>query len=129
MANDQKIDSLTSKTLTAISLFNEAINQHNLAKTMELMTEDCVFENTFPPPNGERFEGQARVRTFWKDFFETSPFSHFEFEEIFAYHDRAFVRWQYHWVESDGKKGHIRGVDVFKIKSGKVSEKLSYVKG
>ena len=25
---------------------------------LDLMTEDCVFENTAPPPEGARFEGQ-----------------------------------------------------------------------
>ena len=26
---------------------------------MALMTTDCVFENTVPPPDGERFVGSA----------------------------------------------------------------------
>ena len=29
----------------------------------------------------------------------------------------------------DGMPGHIRGVDVFRVRGGKVAEKLSYVKG
>ncbi len=29
---------------------------------------------------------------------------------------------------SDGE-GHVRGVDVFRVRDGKVAEKLSYVKG
>ena len=129
MNTEENVDLLTGETLTTINLFNEAVNQHDLEKTMALMTADCVFENTFPPPDGERFEGQARVRSFWKDFFASSPHSHFEAEEIFAYRDRAVVRWRYEWVESDEKTGHVRGVDVFKVKSGKVAEKLAYVKG
>jgi hypothetical protein len=39
------------------------------------------------------------------------------------------VRWTYHWVEQDGKKGHIQGVDVLKVSDGQVAEKFSYVKG
>jgi len=27
------------------------------------------------------------------------------------------------------KKGHVRGVDIFQVKDGYISEKLSYVKG
>ena len=96
---------------------------------MSLMTDDCIFENTFPAPDGERFEGQARVRAFWKEFFESSPDAYFKFEEIFASGERAFVRWHYHWKDADGITGHIRGVDVFKVKLGRVAEKLSYVKG
>jgi hypothetical protein len=29
---------------------------------MTLMTDDCVFENTWPAPDGERYEGQVAVR-------------------------------------------------------------------
>jgi len=38
------------------------------------------------------------------------------------------VRWIYRWVR-DGQEGHVRGVDVFRVRDGKVAEKLSYVKG
>jgi ketosteroid isomerase-like protein len=129
MTPDQQIDSLTRETLDTVSRFNEAINQHNLDLAMALMTENCVFDNTEPPPDGERFEGQAAVRAFWKEFFKTSPRAHFEFEEVFASGERAFVRWLYHWENIDGSAGHIRGVDIFKVSSGKVAEKFSYVKG
>lgn len=44
---------------------------------------------------------------------------------------RAEPRWPKldHCVDSNGKPGHIRGVDVFRVRDRKVSEKLSYVKG
>ena len=31
--------------------------------------------------------------------------------------------------DAAGTKGHVRGVDVFRVKDGLISEKLSYVKG
>ncbi len=120
---------VTQATLAAVHRFNAAMNQHDLAGVMENMTEDCVFENTFPTPDGERFSGQAAVREFWEKFFASSPHARFETEEIFACDDRCVVRWQYHWVEADGKPGHIRGVDVMRVRDGKLSEKFSYVKG
>ena len=57
-----------------------------------------------------------------------SPEARFEAEETFAAGDRCVVRWVYHWVR-DGQPGHVRGVDVFRVRDGKVAEKLSYVKG
>jgi ketosteroid isomerase-like protein len=129
MSARQGVDSLTRSTWETISNFNQAVNDHDLEATMALMTNDCVFENTYPPPDGERFSGQAAVRAFWKEFFETSPDARFEFEEIFASGERAFVRWLYRWKNADGTSGHIRGVDVFRVSEGKVAEKLSYVKG
>lgn len=122
------MDSLTTYTLQTITKFNEAFNNHNVDEIMSLMTEDCVFENTRPVPDGERFEGQEKVRAFWIQMFERSPYAKFETEETFAAGERCVVRWVYNWIK-EGKEGHIRGVDVFKVHNGKVAEKFSYVKG
>ncbi len=118
------MDAMTEATLTTIERFNDAFNRHDVDAVMALMTEDVVFENTSPPPDGERYEGQAAVRAFWERFFGGSPGAHFEAEESLAAGDRCVVRWRYSWGD-----GHIRGVDVFRVQEGKVAEKLSYVKG
>jgi ketosteroid isomerase-like protein len=115
--------------LDAVERFNEAFLRHDVDGVMRAMTDDCVFENTLPPPDGERFTGQAQVRGFWERFFRSSPGAAFETEEVFASGDRCVVRWLYRWTDGEGKPGHIRGVDVFRIRDGKVAEKLSYVKG
>ncbi len=39
------------------------------------------------------------------------------------------MRWRYDWVDAEGKKGHVRGVDIVKLKDNLICEKLSYVKG
>ncbi len=44
--------------------FNAAFNRHDVPAMMALMTDDCVFDSTRPPPDGERLIGQAeRGRT------------------------------------------------------------------
>ena len=120
---------LSSSTLASIHRFNDAFNRQDVDAVMAAMTEDCVFENTSPAPDGERHQGQAAVRAFWQRFFTSSPNARFETEDIFASGDRAVVRWLYRWIERDGRHGHVRGVDVFRVRDGKVSEKLAYVKG
>jgi ketosteroid isomerase-like protein len=115
-------------TRAVVDAFNEAFNRHDVDAIMALMTDDCVFENTRPAPDGTRVTGQAAVRSFWTGFFERSPHARFETEEAFESGDRCVVRWIYHWVR-DGTPGHVRGVDLFRVRDGKVSEKLSYVKG
>jgi ketosteroid isomerase-like protein len=122
-------DDRTKETFEAIGRFNEAFGRHDVDGVMRAMTDDCVFENTFPPPDGERHVGQEAVRGFWERFFRSSPNAAFETEEIFASGDRCVVRWLYRWVGKDGTPGHIRGVDLFRVRDGKVAEKLSYVKG
>ncbi len=38
--------------------------------------------------------------------------------------DRCVVRWVYSWVK-DGTRGHVRGVDVFRVRDGLVAEKMA----
>ena len=115
-------------TLAAVERFNAAFSRHDVNAIMAVMTEDCIFESTRPAPDGERLEGQAAVRAYWQDFFRRSPQARFEAEESFAAANRCVVRWVYHWVK-DGAGGHVRGVGLFRMREGRVAEKLSYVKG
>ena len=112
-----------------ILAFNEAFNRHDVPEMMSMMHEDCVFENTDPAPDGTRFAGRQAVTQFWQDFFRESPHAHIDIEEIFGFSDRCVMRWKYTWLDAAGNQGHVRGVDVFRVKDGLISEKLSYVKG
>ena len=109
--------------------FSELTNQHDLAGLTAMITDDCVFESTFPAPDGVRHEGREAVSAALQEFFESSPKARFDFEETFACGDRAVVRWKYHWVEADGTRGHVRGVDLIRVRDGKLAEMLAYVKG
>jgi ketosteroid isomerase-like protein len=117
----------SSEALDVVSRFNEAFGRGDVAAVMALMTDDCVFENTSPAPDGERHRGQAAVRRYWERFFAETNAPRFESEEIFAADDRVVCRWRFTW--GDPPAGHVRGVDVFRVRHGKVAEKLAYVKG
>lgn len=123
-AGSMTTDTTSEATLATIQRFNVAFNRHDVDAVMALMTEDVIFENTSPFPDGTRYEGQMAVRAFWEEFFAGSPNAHFDGEDIFATGDRCCVRWRYSWGD-----GHIRGVDIFRVRDGKVAEKLAYVKG
>ncbi len=109
--------------------FNEAFNRHDVAGMMQLMSDDCLFENTYPAPDGAVYAGKEANTQFWQTFFHESPHAHIEIEEIFGLGMRCVMRWRYDWVDGAGKKGHVRGVDIFQVKNGAIYEKLSYVKG
>jgi predicted SnoaL-like aldol condensation-catalyzing enzyme len=109
--------------------FNEAFNRHDVAAMMQLMSDDCIFENTGPAPDGAVYSGKEAVTRFWQDFFRQSPHAHIQIEEIFGFGERCIMRWRYSWVDSAGEKGHMRGVDIFRVRDGSIREKLSYVKG
>jgi ketosteroid isomerase-like protein len=113
-------------TRAAVDRFNDAFNRHDVDAVMDAMTADCVFEST-TPPNGVRFEGAAAVRGAWEELFTTSPTAHFAAEEVIVAGDRCVVRWRYTWEEAGG--GAVRGVDVMRVRDGRIAEKLAYVKG
>lgn len=109
--------------LKVVEVFGAAWANHDLDAALSMLTDDCVFDATGPSPDGTRCVGPAAIRVAWKPIFDDRS-SRFEEEETFAAGDRVVQRWRYSF---DG--GHIRGVDVFRIRDGKVAEKLSYVKG
>ena len=123
-----RLENGTADTLAVVERFNEAFGRGDVEAVMDCMTEDCVFENTYPPPDGERHVGQAEVRRFWESFFGSTVRPRFETEEVVVAGDRVAARWRFTWGER-GSEGHVRGVDVFRVRDGKVAEKLSYVKG
>lgn len=104
--------------------FNEAFNRHDIGEMMRFMSRDCIFENTTPAPDGSVYVGQEAVTRFWQEFFSASPNAHIEIEEIFGFGNRCIMRWKYSWGD-----GHVRGVDIFKVEDGLITEKFSYVKG
>jgi ketosteroid isomerase-like protein len=104
--------------------FNAAFNRHDVPAMMALMSDDCLFENTAPAPDGTAYAGKRAVTQFWQMFFNESPQAHIEIEDIFGMGHHCVMRWKYSWGN-----GHVRGVDIFKIQDGLICEKLSYVKG
>ena len=115
--------------MRAVLDFNAAFNRHDVAGMMRLMSEDCVFENTAPAPDGTVYAGKEAVTRFWEDFFRQSPGAQIEVEEVFGYGERCILRWRYTWEDAAGGQGHVRGVDIFRVTHGLIREKLSYVKG
>jgi ketosteroid isomerase-like protein len=121
--------SMNTDLLPLIIRFNDALNARDVAAMMELLTTDCIFENTYPAPAGTRYTGRAAVREFWEDFFRSSSEARIEIEEIFGQNDRVVMRWLYRWTDRTGHSGYIHGVDLYRVRAGLIAEKLSYVKG
>jgi ketosteroid isomerase-like protein len=109
--------------LEVVEAFGAAWGAHDLDGALALVTDDCVFDATGPAPDGARHVGRDAIREAWQVIF-SDPSATFEAEETFALDDRVVQLWRYSF---DG--GHIRGVDVFKVRGDMVAEKLSYVKG
>jgi len=128
MALDTQLDQRTAETIELIRRLDETFASHDLDATMALATDDVIWETT-TPPDGERYQGRAAVRSGLEQFYRSSPHAAFEIEGVVALGDRAFFTWVYRWTDQDGKNGHVRGVDLVRVRDGKVAEMLAYVKG
>jgi limonene-1,2-epoxide hydrolase len=109
--------------LELVEAFGSAWGDHDLDRALTFLSDDCLFDATGPAPDGTPHVGLEEIRAAWKPIFGDTS-SLFEAEETFAAGDRVVQLWRYRW---DG--GHIRGVDVFKVAGGRITEKRSYVKG
>ncbi|MEZ5169750.1 MAG: nuclear transport factor 2 family protein [Acidimicrobiia bacterium] len=109
--------------VAVVETFGAAWAAKDLDAALVRCTADCVFEATGPAPDGACHTGRAELRDAWVPIFG-DPVSRFDIEETFATGDRVVQRWRYSWDD-----GHVRGVDLFRVRDGAVAEKLSYVKG
>jgi ketosteroid isomerase-like protein len=128
MTSEQNPLMAPQSTRQVIDRFNEAFNRHDVDALAPLLTDDTVSEDTSPAPDGRRIEGKGAVITFWREWFARNADAMFEAEDTFASGDRAVVRWVYRKLRN-GQPWHLRGVDVFTVRDGKVAAKLAYVKG
>jgi ketosteroid isomerase-like protein len=116
--------SMADQTHAVMERFNTALERHDIEGMLAEMAEDTVFENTSPAPDGTRLEGIDAMREFFTELFENNPDTRFDIEEQFVSGDRCVVRWRYDWGA-----GHVRGVDVIRLRDGLIAETYSYVKG
>ncbi|HXR09558.1 MAG TPA: nuclear transport factor 2 family protein [Candidatus Acidoferrales bacterium] len=128
ISSSQRAVSAEQETHTAIERFNLAFNAHDADALAALMTDDTVFEDTSPAPDGRRIEGKAAVVDYWRTWFARNTDAQFDAEEMIVSGNRAVVRWVYRKMRN-GQPWHLRGVDIFTVRDGKVAAKLAYVKG
>jgi ketosteroid isomerase-like protein len=128
MSKPQAVDASAQSTRVTIDRFNDAFNRHDADALAALLTDDTVFEDTSPAPDGRRVEGKAAVVEFWRGWFAHNSDAHFDAEEVIVSGNRAVVPWVYRKMRN-GQPWHLRGVDIFTVRDGKVAAKLAYVKG
>ncbi len=74
---DQNPPNASATTRIVVERFNEAFNNHDLDALASLLTDDTIFEDTSPPPDGKRIEGKAAVVAFWRGWFAGNPDARF----------------------------------------------------
>lgn len=117
----------TSKNIRDIvERFHNAFERHRPEDLDDLIAEDCVLENTAPPPDGERIVGREACLAFWKRVASSAKLN-FTAEEIWASEDRGMIRWHLRWGDEEADR--VRGVNLIRVREGKIIEARGYVKG
>lgn len=108
-----------------IHRFNHAFVEHDPAALDGLIADDCVMEAIQPTPDGARYEGREACLAFWRALAEDRS-TQFEPEEIVVSGDTATIRWRYRF--GDGPADSVRGVNLMRLRDGRIVEALGYSK-
>ena len=103
--------------------FNQAFLEHNPAILKDVIAPDCVMESIQPAPDGTRYEGYDACLAFWQSV-ATDPVAYFEVEETVVMDERAIIRWRFNF----GDGGSVRGVNLMRVRDGRIVEALGYSK-
>lgn len=109
-------------TIAIVNAFTTAWDAHDLEATLALVTDDCVFESARPGANGARVVGRAALRDVWSASF-ANPSGEFAIEDTIVAGDRVVQLWRF---SNDDRV--VRGVDVLRVRDGRIAEKFGYVK-
>ncbi|HEX2715103.1 MAG TPA: nuclear transport factor 2 family protein, partial [Candidatus Acidoferrales bacterium] len=114
-----------SNTNEVIHRFNRAFLEHDASLLVDLVADDCIMESLEPAPDGTRYEGREACLQFWQNLAKDANGS-FTPEDVVVLGDRAIILWRYHF--GAGQEQSVRGVNVMRVREGKVVEALGYVK-
>ncbi len=120
------LDDAAIATKQVIQKFHEAFDRHDPDAMNDLVADECVIENTTPAPEGDRLVGKAACLANWQGI-ASSAGTFFAREEVFVTGDRAIIRWRFCWGEGEAES--IRGLNLMRVRNGRIVEAMGYVKG
>lgn len=115
------------ETAEVMRRFNDVFRRHDPSGLADLVAEECIVENSRPAPDGSRHVGRDACVALWAGI-ATSPGTHFDLEDTIVLGDRAIVLWRYRWGQG-AEKNSVRGVNLMRVRSGRIIEAMGYVKG
>lgn len=107
----------------------KALNAHDADAVKSCLSDDCVFEDASPAPDGTRYQGIAAVVEHFRRRFAESPHLAWDVEELTGAGARCTLRWKYAKDHQTAPSLGRRGVILFEIRQNRVCSMSSYVKG
>jgi hypothetical protein len=105
--------------------YNEAFRVHDPALLEDLVADECVIEDTGPAPDGLRRVGGRACLARWSELASNHALS-FSTEPAEIHGDLAVAPWVLRWGNQEHER--VRGVNLIRIRDGKIVEARGYVK-
>ena len=112
-------------TREVLDLYNDAFRLHDPRLLDDLIADDCVIEDTGPAPDGARREGGPACLERWSELAANRALE-FTPEAAEIHGDLAVQPWALQW--GDGEQDRVRGVNLIRIREGRIVEARGYVK-
>lgn len=112
-------------TREVLDRYNDAFHLHDPGLLSDLIADDCVIEDTGPAPDGLRREGGHACLARWSELAANRALR-FTPEPAEIHGDLAVQPWLLQWGEGD--QDRVRGVNLLRIRGGRIVEARGYVK-
>jgi hypothetical protein len=112
-------------TQETIERFNHSFIAHDPTVLPALVDEDCVMEAIEPAPDGARLVGRRACLDFWQALVSDTA-TQFSPERVSVAGDEATILWRYRFGE--GPADYVRGVNIMRVRDGKIIQALGYSK-
>ena len=116
----------TARTIREVlDQYNDAFRLHDPSLLDDLVADECVIEDTSPAPDGVRHEGGRACLARWSEL-AGNPALSFSTEPEEVHGDLAVAPWVLRW--GGGERDWVRGVNLIRIRGGRIIEARGYVK-
>jgi ketosteroid isomerase-like protein len=109
-------------TAAIIDQFNAAFQERDPDKLVDILADDCVMEGVGPEPDGNVWTGYDECLAGWRALID-DPNVRFDTEDVDVYGERAVIRWRLTSPDAT-----FRGVNLMRVRDGKIVEALGYGK-
>ena len=110
---------------TMVERLRDAMNLHDPGRLSSLLAEN--YQSSQPVHPGRGFGGSAQVLENWSSVFEGVPDFRSELVASSVDGDTEWAEWHWHGHHADGSAFAMRGVTIFVVRDGLVTEGRLYM--
>lgn len=128
MKTDDGRTELVGRRTALLVEFGGAWGRGDVARLMEMMAEDCIYQASAGPEPGRTFRGREEVRRGFEIMLAHDAGSESREGRVFVAGDLGVAEWSYAYKRPDGTEVEIRGCDIFEFRGEKIFRKDAFRK-